>query len=153
MTDSTRIGWSVLIVIVMLGLLSVLFARTLAGTDAGKSEAFHRSLGITDAWIAQAFAWQALWLNTTELRNGALADFKRGKLDAALAGSARAAREARLAVNQAQLEAARYFHSRHLASASSEQRRRHAALAAMLAAHDGAAAYALARRLGAKDLR
>lgn len=108
-------------------------------------EASTRLQAVAQAEIDSARALRALWLNTEALLASSHESAAAGDYASALEHARKARREARLARNQARLEATRY--------ALSLQRDRLAQevavhLDALIAAHEGHAAYALARRLG-----
>jgi|LNFM01.1.fsa_nt_gb hypothetical protein len=126
--------------------LGGLGARTLTTQDARRADAFQRAHALAAADIEQARARQALWLGTDALLARAGRAFELGAFHNALLFAGRARQEARLAQNQARLEAARYFlelNREALAASAIDQ------LSASLDRHDGLAAAGYARALGA----
>jgi hypothetical protein len=99
----------------------------------------------TDHAIAQAQALGHLWLNTARWRAAAERAFAGGRSRAALGLLERAFTEARLAVNQARVERARYWLTRD--SANPRDRILVGALRARVAARDGSGAMTLLQRL------
>ncbi len=140
----------VLLLVVVLGwighALSGLGARTLLADDARRAEAFQRAHALAAADIEQARARHALWLGTEAWLARAGRAFELGALHNALLFAGRARQEARLAQNQARLEAARYFLdlNREALAATAIER-----LNAHLRRHDGIAAAEATRALGA----
>jgi len=149
-TDSLRVVLAVSIFLLSGLAFTTLAARCGEHAPVLRAAGFERAHGLATAAVADARAWHALWLDTEALLVRSRRAFDRGRADDALRLAVRARREARLAVNQARLEAARYFleHTARTIPAESGLR-----LAAHIRAHEGAAAYALARRLGAGAVR
>ena len=122
-----------------IGKLTVGAAR--AG-DRLAEHGFVQADAIARARIEQAAQWRNLWSGTRALREQAVRANSRGKILLAITLARRAAREARLAVNQVRLESARYRFEQtpEAAGWSAAQRAR---MTTALRAHDGATALAL----------
>ncbi len=150
MTDSLRAVLAVAFVLVSIAAFATLATRCAARDAELRAAGFERAHALASAAVAEARAWHALWLDTESLLARSRRAFDQGHAANARLFVARARREARLAVNQARVEAARYFleHGAHGVPAAAGER-----LAALVRAHDGAAAYALAQRLGAGAIR
>lgn len=143
-TVKQRVGAAALVI---LSAIATLLCVLVDGTHAARplAEASGRLQSLAQADIDRARALRALWLNTEALLASSREAAAVGDYARALDLARKARREAWLARNQARLEATRY--------ALSLQRDRLARdatvrLDALLAAHEGHAAYALARRLG-----
>lgn len=150
MTDSVRVLLALVLVAQSVAGLRVFAARCAAREPVLIAAGFDRAHALAAAAVSEARAWHALWLDTETLLARSRRAFDQGHPANARLLVARARREARLAVNQARVEAARYFleHGAPALPAASRER-----LGALVRRHDGAAAYALARRLGAEALR
>ena len=146
MSDSARVCLLLASCAVIAWALAALTTQTLASGQARRADAFDRARALAAADIEQARAQRVLWLGTDPLLARAGRAFRQGAFDNALLFAARARREARLALNQARLEAARYFLELNRAALPPAAA---AQLAARVQAHDGIGAGALARRLGA----
>lgn len=150
MTDSARVLLAlVLVALTFLG-FRTLAARCTAREPVLLAAGFDRAHALAAAAVTEARAWHALWLETETLLARSRRAFDQGHPANARLLVARARREARLAVNQARVEAARYFLEHGAPGLPATSRAR---LDALVRAHDGAAAYALARRLGAGAAR
>ena len=150
MTDSVRVLLALALIALSVATFGAFALRCAAREPELLAAGFDRAHALAGAAVAEARAWHALWLDTESLLARSRRAFDQGHPANARLFVARARREARLAVNQARVEAARYFleHGAGDLPAASGAR-----LAALVRAHDGAAAYALARRLGAGDPR
>jgi hypothetical protein len=149
-TDSLRVVFAVAFVLLSIAALSTLATRCAEREPELRAAGFERAHALAGAAVAEARAWHALWLDTESLLARSRRAFAQGHAANARLFVARARREAVLAVNQARVEAARYFleHGAHGIPAAAGER-----LAARVRAHDGAAAYALAQQLGAGAIR
>ena len=150
MTDSLRVVLAIALFLLAIATFGSIAARCAVREPVLLAAGFERAHALAGAAVAEARAWHALWLDTETLLARARRAFDQDYHANARLFVARARREARLALNQARLEAARYFleHGARDVPAASAAR-----LAALVRAHEGAAAYALARRLGARDIR
>lgn len=139
-----RVGAAAL---VLLSAIATLLCVLVDGTHTARplAEASGRLQSLAQADIARARALRALWLNTEALLASSREAAAAGDYASALDHARKARREARLARNQARLEATRYALSLQRDRLAHEAAVR---LDALIAAHEGHAAYALARRLG-----
>lgn len=144
MTDSLRAAFAFALCVACFAAVAQLGARCAAHDDGLRAAGFARAHVLAAAAVEAARDARALWLDTGEYLARAGRAWDQGHRRNALLLVARARREARLALNQARLEAARYF----LAQASLP-RAAADALRARVLAHDGFGAWALARALGA----
>lgn len=139
-----RVGAAALVI---LSAVTTLLFLLVDGTQAARplAEASARLQALAQADIDRARTLRALWLNTEALLASSRDAAAAGDYASALDHARKARREARLARNQARLEATRYALSLQRDRLAREEAVR---LDALIAAHEGHAAYALARRLG-----
>jgi hypothetical protein len=149
MTDRLRALPALVLIAVCVLTVARLGVRSAAREEALRAAGFERAHTLAAAAVAEARAARALWLDTEEYLARARRAWDQGYRRNALLFVQRARREARLASNQARLEAARYFLEHGLtpdAAPDAAQRLRERVLA-----HDGAGAWSLARALGAES--
>lgn len=138
-------GATLAMLILVTGLVGMLLQQVERAAHAPHQAALARLLPATQAEVELTRARGALWLDTeahlAQARRAAAA----GEFDRAFRLARQARHEARLARNQFRLESARYALSLHRTSLAESDAAR---LAALIVAHDGHAAWSLARRLG-----